>query len=103
MADSLPPEVSHPAPDLPRGRKRRAVPRFMVKRGRTAALFDQGVSTWDRLVAAGLTPAPVRLGGGLFWNRAELREWALHGCPDRATWAPIWRSLLAARAARRGR
>ncbi|WP_145243818.1 helix-turn-helix transcriptional regulator [Urbifossiella limnaea] len=57
-----------------------------------------GVSTWDRHTAAGLNPAPVRLGGAVLWSRAELAEWCRRGCPPRTEWAPIWRELLARRA-----
>ncbi len=56
-----------------------------------------GTSTWDRLTAAGLTPAPIRLGGSVAWSRRELTVWIDYGCPPRAEWEPVWRTLRTAR------
>ena len=54
---------------------------------RTAArLFGIGLATWRRHDAAGKVPAPVRLGGGVLWRRAELADWTAAGGPDRRTW-----------------
>jgi predicted DNA-binding transcriptional regulator AlpA len=51
-----------------------------------ARLSGVSEATWYRLVAAKKVPAPVRLGGRVFWRVAELREWVAAGCPDRRTW-----------------
>jgi predicted DNA-binding transcriptional regulator AlpA len=54
----------------------------------TVAARMAGVSraTWWRLHAAAKTPAPTKLGGKVFWNKAELEVWIAARCPDRRTW-----------------
>jgi hypothetical protein len=47
---------------------------------------DLSPSTWDRHNAAGLVPAPRRLGGRPLWSVEELKLWISAGCPDRKTW-----------------
>jgi prophage regulatory protein len=39
-----------------------------------------------RLNCAGKLPRPIRLGGSVRWNRAEIQQWFEAGCPDRKTW-----------------
>ena len=40
-----------------------------------------------RLNATGKLPRPVRIGGSVRWNRAEVIRWFSEaGCPDRETW-----------------
>jgi predicted DNA-binding transcriptional regulator AlpA len=40
-----------------------------------------------RLNATGKLPRPVRIGGSVRWNRAEVIRWFSEaGCPDRQTW-----------------
>ena len=40
-----------------------------------------------RLNATGKLPRPVRIGGSVRWNRAEVIQWFSEaGCPDRQTW-----------------
>lgn len=39
-----------------------------------------------RLNSAGKLPKPIRLGGSVRWNRAEIQQWFGAGCPDRRTW-----------------
>ena len=72
---------------------------LMLRRPQAAALCGKGTSTWDRMAAAGLVPAPTKIGGTVLWSAEELREWCAHGCPDRKTWTPIWTAILAARRA----
>lgn len=80
-------------------RKRTLIlPRMLGREEAAAFCGVGGVSTWDRYSAAGMTPAPVRLGGAVLWCRAELAEWCRRGCPPRDQWAPVWRELLARRA-----
>jgi predicted DNA-binding transcriptional regulator AlpA len=93
------------SPDLaaaPHRRRRRLAP-GLLRRAAAARYCGAGVSTWDRWAAAGLTPAPVRIGGAVLWSRAELAAWCAHGCPRRDAWVPIWTAMLAARRARRAR
>jgi predicted DNA-binding transcriptional regulator AlpA len=75
----------------------RAVPPGLLRRPDAARFLAVGLSTLDRLSAAGLVPRPIRLAGSLCWSRAELSEWCRHGCPPRAEWQPVWQALLAAR------
>lgn len=84
----------------PKKRKRRALRPGLLRRERAARYCDLGESTWDRLTAAGLTPAPIRLGGSVGWSRRELDRWIEHGCPPRAEWEPIWAALRTARRAK---
>ena len=40
-----------------------------------------------RLNSTGKLPRPVRIGGSVRWNRAEVIRWFSEaGCPDRQTW-----------------
>ena len=40
-----------------------------------------------RLNATGKLPRPIRIGGSVRWNRAEVIRWFSEaGCPDRQTW-----------------
>ncbi|HEX4607903.1 MAG TPA: hypothetical protein VH092_06845 [Urbifossiella sp.] len=89
-------------PTTPAQRRRR-LPPGLLRREAAAGFCSAGVSTWDRWTAAGLTPAPVKIGGAVLWSRRELAAWIDHGCPDRATWASIWQTLVTARRAGRAR
>lgn len=59
---------------------------LLVRRRDAASLCGISPSTWDRLVRAGRTPAPLRLGGAVVWRVGELAEWVQAGCPSRAEW-----------------
>lgn len=83
--------------------RRRPLPPGLLRREAAARYCGAGVSTWDRWAAAGLTPAPVRVGGAVLWSRAELAEWCRHRCPDRATWTPVWQAVVTARRTGRAR
>jgi predicted DNA-binding transcriptional regulator AlpA len=72
----------------------------LVRRNEAAHFCGMGLPTFDRHDAAGLVPAGRRVGGCKVWSVAELKAWAEHGCPERTSWAPIWRALLAVRRAR---
>lgn len=39
-----------------------------------------------RLNATGKLPRPIRIGGSVRWNRAEVLRWFDAGCPDRQVW-----------------
>ena len=60
--------------------------RLLVRAKDACRLVGMSKAAWDRLNAAGKVPAPIRLGGGVFWRADELREWAAAGCPERRTW-----------------
>jgi predicted DNA-binding transcriptional regulator AlpA len=72
-------------------------PPGLLRRRDAARFCSVGASTWDRWTAAGLNPAPVKIGGAVAWSRDELAEWQRHGCPSRKTWAPLWARLRDAR------
>lgn len=90
--------MSETLPTTPaRKNRRRSLPPGLLRRTQAARFCGVGASTWDRLAAAGLTPAPVKLGGSVGWSRRELTAWIDRGCPARADWSPIWSALLSAR------
>lgn len=62
---------------------------LLVGRDDAAALVGVSVATWDRLTAAGKTPAPVKLGGRVLWRTSDLELWTDLGCPDRRTFSVI--------------
>ena len=41
-------------------------------------------STWSDFDQRGVIPAPVRIGGRVFWRRTDLDAWVAHNCPGRA-------------------
>lgn len=89
-----------PSPAPIRKPRRRRIPPGLLRRAGAARYCAVGVSTWDRWTAAGLTPAPVKVGGAVLWSRAELAAWCRHGCPPRAEWEPVWVRLRNARPSR---
>jgi len=66
-----------------------AVLALLVTDREAAALCGLGRSTWHRLHAAGKTPAAVKLGRSVRWNRAELESWIAAGCPPRREWEAL--------------
>jgi predicted DNA-binding transcriptional regulator AlpA len=54
-----------------------------------ARMASVGRSTWWRLHAAAKTPAAVKLGRSVRWNRAELEAWIAAACPCRREWEAI--------------
>ena len=83
--------------DIPPKRSARRVVPGLLRRTDAARFCGVGASTWDRLTAAGRTPAPIRLGGSIGWSRRELTMWIDYGCPPRAEWEPVWRTFRTAR------
>lgn len=65
------------------------LPPLLVRRREAARLCGISPATWDRLVSAGRTPAPLRVGGVLLWRVSELASWTEAGCPDRKTWEAL--------------
>ena len=67
------------------------IERLLIRREGAARVCDMSLRTWDRAVAAGKTPAPVRVGGSGTprWRVDELRAWITAGCPDRRRWEAI--------------
>src|SRR5438270_3541206 len=97
------PDLNETPPAAPTANYRfrcRGLPPGLLRRAAAARYCGAGVSTWDRWSAAGLTPAPVRIGGAVLWSRHELSSWIAHGCPPRAEWAPVWQSVVARRTGR---
>ncbi len=42
-----------------------------------------------RLNSFGKIPAPLKIGGAIRWNDAEVSAWIIAGCPDRKHWMAI--------------
>ena len=55
----------------------------LLRRIEAAAYCARSVAAWDRMVDAGLTPAPIRLGGSVLMRRSDLDKWIALRCPDR--------------------
>lgn len=96
MADPL----ALPTRPIRENSRRRLIPPGLLRRTGTARYLDIGVSTLDRLNAAGLVPKPIRLAGSLAWARAELAAWIAHGCPEREEWSALWSAIVARRTGR---
>lgn len=63
---------------------------LMVDAKAAAALCGVSPATWHRMLAAGKTPAPVRLSGGCVrYRTADLADWIARGCPCRAEWLAL--------------
>ena len=57
---------------------------LLVDRKQAAAIAAISVATWDRMVVAGKTPAPIYLSRGCVrWRVDDLRTWVAEGCPNR--------------------
>jgi prophage regulatory protein len=77
LADAAPPP---PAPSPP-------PPPLLVTAREAAQLCGVSPATWHRMVAAGRTPAPVRISRRCVrWRSSELADWVQAGCPDRRSW-----------------
>ncbi len=63
-----------------------ALPPLAVDAEGAAALVGVSRRTWGRLNSAGLTPAPIRLGGCCRWSVEALESWVRAGCPARERW-----------------
>lgn len=59
---------------------------LLITANEAAALAGIGVRTWHRLTSSGQNPAPIRLGGAVRWDRAELEAWIAARCPSRSRW-----------------
>lgn len=55
----------------------------LLRRTEAAAYCGRSTATWDRLVSAGNTPAPIKMGGAVLFRRSDLNKWIDLGCPDR--------------------
>ncbi len=86
--------------------RRRRLPPDLLPLAEVAAQLGIGLSTAERLKAAGnIVPPPVTL-AGLKWRRRELLAWLAHPGPDGqlltvAELLPVWRQLAADRDRRR--
>lgn len=82
MLDTIPLPAVADLPAVPEP----ADPPLAVDAKRLGAMLNLGLRTIRSHHACGKLPAPVRLGGRVLWNVAEIKEWLAAGCPDRATW-----------------
>ena len=72
-----------PPPDAEPRPSGAAAPPLLVGRRDAAAAAGVSVKLFDRLDAAGKTPAAVRVGGRKLYRTADLAAWVALGCPDR--------------------
>jgi len=62
----------------------------LINRKEAAKLLGVHPATWDRMVAAGKAPAPLRFSQrNVKWRIQELHDWIAAGCPDRLTWEAL--------------
>ena len=71
---SSPPTLSAPLPPA------------LLRRKEAAAYCGRSVPAWDRMVSAGLTPRPIKLGASVLMRKTDLDLWVSLSCPDRATY-----------------
>ncbi len=65
---------------------------LLVDRKQAAAIAAISVATWDRMVSAGKTTAPIYLSRGCVrWRLDDLRAWITEGCPDRRSFDALRR------------
>lgn len=55
----------------------------LLRNAQAAHWSGLSLSSWDRKVREGLTPAPIKLGGCVLFSRRQLELWAMWGCPSR--------------------
>ena len=83
MADITPLRASPADADPPADP---AGPPLVVDARRLAEMLCASVRSVRKWDAAGVLPRPIRIGGRVFWRRAEIFSWIDAGAPDRATW-----------------
>ena len=76
----------------------------LVDAGQAAAMCGLGRTQWDRLVAEGTAPQPIRhLGDVVLWPVAELDRWIAEGCRPVARAEAEAKAVEGLRAGGRGR
>jgi predicted DNA-binding transcriptional regulator AlpA len=76
--------------DAPHNAAVSAAAPMLVPHKVAARMLGVSVPSWFRLVAAGKTPAPIRLGPATVRFRVDgLHEWVRLGCPDRKRFEAI--------------
>lgn len=73
-------------------------PPALLGRDEMAALLGCGLSTFDRLKAAGKVGPTATDFGGPKWHRPEVEAWMANRAPngdlhDAATWPAVWKHL----------
>jgi excisionase family DNA binding protein len=64
---------------------------LLVPAVEAARLCGVSRAMWYRLLSAGRTPLPIRLGRRMLWRVSELKEWVEAGCPARERWEALKR------------
>jgi predicted DNA-binding transcriptional regulator AlpA len=72
----------------PKQRRHRPTP-IGLRTPDATAFVGVSKATWARLVAAGKTPEPIKLGGCTLFSRRVLARWIEMNCPDRATYSAL--------------
>ena len=60
--------------------------RIAISARELAQMLDVSLRQIWRLNSAARLPKPIRLGGSVRWNRQEVTDWFVAGCPDRKVW-----------------
>ena len=63
---------------------------LLIGRNGLSARLALSPSTVDRPNSAGKLSMPLKLGGRLLWQVAEVEAWTRAGCPERQVWAALW-------------
>ena len=70
---------------------------ILIKRTNAPKVLQMGQRTFDRMRAAGkIGPPEIRLGGGVFYSRAELSQWIASRrddgtLPSRSEWIDMYK------------
>ena len=76
-----------PTPDAPVTDAEQAIDEpTLVDAATVARLLSISASSFWKLNAEGVVPAPLRFGRITRWNKEELRCWVNSGCPSRFRW-----------------
>ncbi len=76
--------------DAPQQPIQAVVERAVLNATEVGRMIGAGRASVYGLHARGEMPAPIRVGRGLRWAKAEIEAWLLHGAPPRAAWERTW-------------
>lgn len=62
---------------------------LVVRAKELAKLLSISIVSIRRMDSGGLLPKPLRLGGCVVWNLAEIKTWLSAGSPNREKWQAI--------------
>ena len=62
---------------------------LVVRAKELAKILSISIVSVRRMDSGGLLPKPLRLGGCVVWNLAEIKAWLSAGSPDRVRWQAL--------------